>query len=409
MSAVSFGRVDDDLNVYVIDAGTERRVGQMPGATAEAALAFYVRKYDDLAANVRLLEQRVAAKADPASLLKTAEKLAADLSEPSAVGDLDVLRARVAAIEPKLADIREAKREANKELAAAALVEREAIVVSAEKLAANTEKIIWKTASAEMTALFDKWQSLQKNGARAPKAEADALWKRFSAARNKFDSAKRTFFATQDSTTKAAKSKKLQLVAAAEAMVASGSDSTLEYRKLVDAWKAAGRTGGKGDDALWERFKAAGDAVFAVRSAKSAEIDASQSEALAAKLALLEEAKKIDPSANLGEAKKLLADIQKRWQAAGRVSREALRETDDKLKAIERKVRDEEQEHWRKSDPATKARTNDVAEKIEQSIAKLQTELAAATAANDSKKIADAKSALEAREAWLKVVLASAN
>jgi len=409
LSAVSFGRVDSDLNVYVTDAGNERRVGQMPGASAEDALAFYVRKFDELAANVRLLEQRVAAKADPASLLKTVTKLTADLVEPSAVGDLAALRARVAAIEPQLETIREAKREANKELAAAALVEREAIVVNAEALAANTEKVIWKTASAEMTALFEKWQSLQKNGARAPKAEADALWKRFSAARNKFDSAKRAFFATQDSKTKAAKSKKLELVAAAEAMVANGSDSTLEYRKLVDAWKAAGRSGGKGDDALWERFKAAGDAVFALRSAKSEEINASQAEALAVKLALLEEAKGIDPAKDLAAAKKALQSIQKRWQSAGRVAREALRDTDDKLKAIERKVHEAEQEHWRKSDPATKARTNDVATQIEESIAKLRSELEVATTAKDAKKIADAKSAIEAREAWLKVVLASSN
>ncbi len=409
MSAVSFGRVDADLNVFVSDNGVERRVGQMPGASADDALAFYVRKFEDLAANVRLLEQRVAAKADPASLLKTVEKLNADLAEPSAVGDLAALRTRVAAIEPKLAEIREAKREANKEAAAAALVEREAIVVKAEALSADTSKVIWKSASAEMTALFDQWQSLQKTGARAPKAEADALWKRFSVARTKFDSAKRAFFSAQDSAVKAAKSKKLEIVATAEALATAGSDSTLEYRKLVDTWKAAGRTNGKGDDALWERFKAAGDAIFANRSAKTEEISASQTQALEAKLALLEEAKKINPEKDLNEAKRLLLDIQKRWEKAGRVSREALRDTDDKLKAIERKVREAEQEHWRKSDPATKARTNDVVAKIEDSIAKLQSELSAATASKDAKKIADAKSAIEAREAWLKVVVASSN
>ena len=409
MSAVSFGRVDADLNVFVTDNGVERRVGQMPGASADEALAFYVRKFEDLAANVRLLEQRVAAKADPASLLKTVEKLNADLSEPSAVGDLAALRTRVAAIEPKLAEIREAKREANKEAAAAALVEREAIVAKAEALSADTSKVIWKSASVEMTALFDQWQSLQKTGARAPKAEADALWKRFSAARTKFDSAKRAFFSAQDSAVKAAKSKKLEIVAAAEALAAAGSDSTIEYRKLVDTWKAAGRTNGKGDDALWDRFKAAGDAIFANRSAKTEEISAGQTQALEAKLALLEEAKKIDPEKDLNEAKRLLLDVQKRWEKAGRVSRDALRDTDDKLKAIERKVREAEQEHWRKSDPATKARTNDVVSKIEDSIAKLQTELAAATASKDAKKIADAKSAIEAREAWLKVVVASSN
>jgi hypothetical protein len=231
-------------------------------------------------------------------------------------------------------------------------------------------KTIWKTASAEMNALFESWQTIQKSSTRLPKTEADALWKRFYNARNKFDSAKRGFFSAQDGVAKAARAKKNEIVAAAEALV--GPDAVVEYRKLLESWKAAGRTPGKGDDALWERFKAAGDKIYSAKAEKTAEISASQTEALAAKLALLEEAKKIDAKANLQEAKRLLLDIQKRWEKAGRVSREALRDTDDKLRAIEKSVRDEEQELWRKSDPATKARTNAVVEQLEESIAKLK-------------------------------------
>jgi preprotein translocase subunit SecY len=50
-----------------------------------------------------------------------------------------------------------------------------------------------------------------------------------------------------------------------------------------------------------------------------------------------------------------------------------------------------------------------VVEQLEDSIAKLKKQLDAANATKDAKKIADAKSALEAREAWLKVVLEGAN
>jgi len=408
VSVTSFGRVDEELNVFVKDGETERRVGQMPGASADEALAFFVRKFDDIAGQVRLLEQRVAAKADAASLLKTVEKLTADLAEPMVVGDIQALRDRVAKISPQLEELREAKKEANKEAIAAAIAAREEIVAKAEAMVAgDLSKTIWKTASAEMAALFESWQTIQKSSTRLPKAEADALWKRFSAARNKFDSAKRSFFSAQDGAIKAARAKKNEIVAAAEALV--GTDAVVEYRKLLENWKAAGRTPGKGDDALWERFKAAGDKIYSAKAEKSAEISASQGEALAAKLALLEEAKKIDPKANLQEAKRLLLDIQKRWEKAGRVSRESLRDTDDKLRVIEKSVRDEEQEQWRKSDPATKARTNAVVEQLEESIEKLKKQLEAASATKDAKKIADAKSALEAREAWLKVVLEGAN
>jgi hypothetical protein len=408
VSATSFGRVDDELNVFVKDGEVERRVGQVPGSTSEDAMAFFVRKFDELAGQVRLLEQRVAAKADPASLIKTVEKLSADLVEPSVVGDIQALRDRVTKISPQLEELRAAKKEASKEAIATATAAREEIVAKAEAMVAgDLTKVIWKTASAEMTALFDQWQNIQKSSVRLPKAEADALWKRFSAARNKFDTAKRGFFSAQDGAVKAARAKKNEIVAEAEALV--GSDAVVEYRKLLENWKAAGRTPGKGDDALWERFKAAGDKIYSAKAEKTAEISASQTEALAAKLLLLEEAKKIDAKSNLPEAKRLLLDIQKRWEKAGRVSREALRETDDKLRAIEKSVRDEEQEQWRKSDPATKARTSAVVEQLEDSIAKLKKQLDAANATKDAKKIDDAKSALEAREAWLKVVLEGAN
>ncbi|MEY4349666.1 MAG: hypothetical protein RL719_963, partial [Actinomycetota bacterium] len=132
MSVTSFGRVDEELNVFVKDGDTERRVGQMPGASADEALAFFVRKFDDIAGQVRLLEQRVAAKADAASLLKTVEKLTADLAEPMVVGDIQALRDRVAKISPQLEELREAKKEANKEAIAAAIAAREEIVAKAE-------------------------------------------------------------------------------------------------------------------------------------------------------------------------------------------------------------------------------------------------------------------------------------
>jgi hypothetical protein len=162
------------------------------------------------------------------------------------------------------------------------------------------------------------------------------------------------------------------------------------------------------DDALWLRFKAAGDIVYQAKAAKNAEMAVDFAAAKATKEALLVEAKKIDPAKNLSEAKRALGDIQKRWEKAGKVAREDIRNLEDGLKAVERQVRDFESEQWRKSDPATKARTNSVLEQLETSIAKLQAELTAAEASKDAKKIEAAKQALEARKAWLEVVKATA-
>ncbi|HEY0642203.1 MAG TPA: hypothetical protein VGD39_02200, partial [Nocardioides sp.] len=59
--AETWGRVAEDGTVFVRTADGERQVGQMPDATPEEALAFYVKRYDDLAFEVQLLEQRVEA------------------------------------------------------------------------------------------------------------------------------------------------------------------------------------------------------------------------------------------------------------------------------------------------------------------------------------------------------------
>ena len=404
MTTNEFGRVDSENNVFVIEPNGERKVGQVPNVSADEALAYFVKKFESLEGSVRLLEQRVAKKADAESISKTAAKLTVDLVEASAVGNLQALRERVLALAPKIQDLLNLKKEENKEGLAQALAAREEVVAKVEALAnGDLSKVVWKNVSATLTELFEKWQSLQKTGPRVPKPEADALWKRFQNSRNKIENAKRAFFAEAGNKAKVAKASKEAIVKKAEELATKGSDSVVDYRKLLDEWKAAGRT--KADDALWARFKAAGDTIYAAKGEQVAAITASQSEALSAKLALLEEAKAIDPTKDLAKAKQLLLNIQDRWEKAGRVSRNDLAKTEDKLKAIETSVRNAERDHWKATDPAAKARKDDVTIKLEEAIAKLETELAKAT---DKKKVAELTESLAARKAWLEVVVAAA-
>ena len=404
MPTTAFGRVDSENNVYVIEPNGERKVGQYPNVTPEEALAHFKQKYDALEGAVKLLEQRVNKKADADSISKAAAKLTVDLIDANAVGDLQSLRERVLALAPRIQDLLNSKKAENQEAISAAIAVREGIAVKAEEIAGrDLSRVIWKEISASLNALFEEWQAAQKNGPRVPKAEADAIWKRFQTARNKVESAKRAYFAEASSKAKTAKSTKESIVKRAEELVAKKSDSVVEYRKLLDEWKAAGRT--KNDDALWVKFKAAGDAIYAAKSEQIAVVSASQSEALETKLALLEEAKAIDPVKDLVAAKRLLASIQDRWEKAGRVARTDLARTEDKLRAIETAVKNAEREHWKSTDPAAKARQDDVTSKLEDAIAKLEKELAAAT---DKKKIAELTESLAARKSWLEVVRASA-
>lgn len=402
-----FGRVDSENNVFVFD-GVERKVGQYPGVTGEEALAYFERKFEDLAAQVRILEQRVANKVDSHGMKKIASKLAEDLKEPAAVGDIADLRRRVSNLDAKIANLVAEKHEVNKEAIAEAIKKREAIAARAEQIAnQDSAKTQWKTSGAEMTALFEQWQQLQKSGPKVAKSEADTIWKRFSSARTRFETAKRGYFAGLDATNKVAKAKKSSVVEQAEALAAKGSDDITAYRKLLDEWKTAGRTPGKNDDALWARFKAAGDTIFAKKSETAVVENAEQQKNLEAKLGILKDAEGIDPAKNLAEAKKQLLEIQKRWEKAGRVPKDKLRETEDKLRAIEAKVRKVEEDQWRKTDPAAIERANSVTAQIEDSIKKLEGDLAAAQTKSDAKKVKDATEALAARKAWLEVVKAS--
>ena len=405
-STPEFGRVDAENNVFVIEGGVERRVGQYPNVTADEALAFYVRKFADLEAQVRIFEQRVAAGADAHSLKKNLHTLKTELVEPNAVGNIAELRARVAAVASKIDEQVAAKHEVNKEAVAEAMAARVVIAEAAEAIAnQDAAKTQWKNSAAQMTALFEQWQNAQKTGPKLPKAEADLVWKRFSAARTKFDAAKRQYFAGLDAANKAVKGKKVAIVTAAEALVSKGADAVAEYRKLLDEWKAAGRSQGKADDELWARFKAAGDTIYAAKGEAVAVENTEFAANLAVKLELLAEAEKtVKPEKDLNEAKKLLASIQSRWEKAGKVPREKVREVEDRLKAVENKVRQVEQEEWRKTDPAAIERTNSVLSQLEDSIVKLEEDLKAAKAKKDAKATKAAEEALAARKAWLEVV-----
>jgi hypothetical protein len=407
MSTTQFGRVDAENNVFVID-GSERKVGQYPGVTPDDALAYFVRKFEDLAAQVRILEQRVANKVDSHGMKKIAAKLVEDLREPAAVGDLADLRRRVNNLDEKIAALVAEKHEATKEATAEALASRLKIAERAEQIAnQDASKTQWKSSGAEMTKLFEQWQELQKSGPKVSKSEADAIWKRFSSARTRFETAKRGYFAGLDATNKIVKAKKNSIVEAAEALAAKGSDDIAAYRKLLDEWKASGRTPGKSDDALWARFKSAGDTIFAKKSETAVVENAEQEKNLAIKLEIIKDAASIDPEKDLAGAKKALQVIQQRWEKAGKVPKDKLRETEDKLRAIEAKVRKVEEEQWRKTDPAAIERSNSVTTQLEDSIKKLEIALEKATASKDAKKIKDATEALEARKAWLEVVKAS--
>ena len=404
MSTVSqneqpWGRVDENRTVYVREGDTEREVGQFPDGTAEEALAYYERKYADLEGQVTLLEARIARGVAGGEAAEAVAHLQQLLVEPAAVGDLAALRARVEKLTEKAGELSE-KQKAEREAARAeSLARREAVVAEAERLAAQPETSIrWKETGEAFERLFHEWQDAQRTGASVPKAQADALWKRFRSARQTFDSARRGHFAKMDANNKEVKQAKERLIAQAEALAPRGVEGIPAYRNLLDEWKSAGRASRKLDDQLWARFKAAGDVLYQAKAAEIAQQDEEYGENLKAKEALLAEAEPLLQEKDRIAARKRLTELQLKWDEIGRVPREALRDIEGRLRKIEDHVKGLEDEHWRSTNPETKARSEGLRGQLEASIAQLTEEIASA---KDAKTKKEAEQKLATQQSWL--------
>ena len=406
-AAEPWGRVDDDGTVSVREADGWRVVGQYPDGSAEEALAYFERKYADLASEVTLLEVRHRRGGASASDLRaTARTINGKLEGAAAVGDLARLAARVAALTETLAAQSETEAVAAREAVDDAVKARTELVEKAEALAARDPRTVqWKQVTAEINGLFDQWQSQQQNGPRLPKSTAQQLWKRFRDARATVDKHRRAFYAELDEAHKGVRDRKTRLVEKAEALAPKGEDGIPAYRDLLDEWKTAGRAGKKVDDALWARFKAAGDALYGARvERETADAEASR-EKIEAKRALLEEAKAVGDERDIAKARSILTGIQRQWDEVGRIfPRDAERSLDDELRRIENALRGREDADWKRNDPEQKARANDMTRQLTDAIQKLEDELAAAQKSGDKKAIAQASDALEARKSWLKAL-----
>ena len=410
MDAAKWGRVDGEGRVYVQDGGAEREVGQFPDAPIAEAMAFYVRRYLDLKATIDLFATRLP-QLSVREIDSALSSISESLTEPAAVGDLEGLRARFAALKTVAAERREAvsaERAAAKEQA---LKERTAIVERAEAIAEqDPARTQWKNSGAELRELLESWKAAQRRGPRLDRPTEDGLWKRFSHARTTFDRHRRQFFSELDAKQAQVRAAKEALIKRAEEMQTSTdwAGTSAKYRDLLAEWKKAGRASRKEDDALWARFRAAQQVFYDARRAKDEAVDAEFAENLKVKEALVAKAEALLPIKDIKAAKKALRPIQDAWEEAGRVPRGAVRRIEGRMRAVEDAIREAENAEWRRTDPETKARAEGLAGQLQDAIAGLEKDLAAAQAAGDAKKIGEAEAALTARRAWLEQVLRSA-
>ncbi|MFA6577121.1 MAG: DUF349 domain-containing protein [Nocardioides sp.] len=405
MTSTEWGRVGDDGTVYVKIADGERAVGQYPVGTPEEALKFYTDRYLALETEVSLLDQRVRSGVlAPEEATETIKLVRAQVTEANAVGDLASLAARLDSLGPVIAQQRAVRRAEKAQKAAEAKEQKEKIVAAAERIAEGND---WRHGANKLRELLDEWKALP----RIDRASDDALWKRFSGARTSYTRRRKSHFAEQDEQRASAQVVKERLAKEAEAL-ASTTDwgpTAGRYRDLMREWKAAGPAPKDVDDALWARFRGAQDTFFGARDAANAALDAEFAVNAEAKEKLLVEAEALLPVTDVEAAKRAFRSIAERWDAAGKVPRDKIKDLEARIRKVEQTIRGLEDEQWRKSDPEKSARADDMVSKLQAAIAGVEADLDKARAAGNDKLAKELEENLQSRQAFLEMARRAAD
>ncbi|GGU31808.1 DUF349 domain-containing protein [Nocardioides albus] len=401
MTSEQWGRVEEDGTVYVKTAEGERSVGQYPEGTPEEALAFFTNRFDQLAFEVEQLERRVhGGKTSPDEATAAVKTVVEKVTDANAVGDLASLVARLEALAPVIATQREARKAERAAKAAEAKVAKEALVAEAEKLAQSND---WRNGANRLRELLDQWKALP----RIDRGSDDALWRRFSTARTAYTRRRKAHFAELNARREDAKVIKERIIAEAEELSSSTDwgPTAGRYRDLMRDWKAAGPAPKDVDDKLWKKFRAAQDVFFGARDAANAALDAEFAQNAVVKERLLVEAQELLPLLEKGDdmdgVKRAFRDIADRWDEAGKVPRDRIKELEGAMRKVEQAIKSAEDDQWRKSDPEKSARADDMIAKLEEAIAQVEADLEKAQASGDARKIKALEENLDSRRQFL--------
>jgi hypothetical protein len=379
--------------VYVRTADGERAIGSWQAGDSEAGLAFYHRRYDDLATEVQLLEKRLESGAgDPASTRTHAVALKAQLPAAAVIGDLAALDARLDAVLTAAEEKAGVATAAREQARAEAVAAKETLVKEAETIAESGTS--WKASGDRLRAIVDEWRQIKG----IDRKTDDALWKRFAAARDAFGRRRGQHFAQLDAERSTVKDVKERLIARAEELSTSSDwkETATAMRDLMTEWKAAGRAGRDVEDALWARFRAAQDAFFARRSETFAERDAEQVGNQRQKEDLIARAEALDIS-DPKAAQNALRELQAQFDGIGHVPRDSMRRLDDRMRAAEQRVRDAVDSEWRQG----AADSNPFLAALRDRLAEAEAKLERARKSGDEGRIKKAEDEVAARRALL--------
>jgi hypothetical protein len=89
------------------------------------------------------------------------------------------------------------------------------------------------------------------------------------------------------------------------------------------------------------------------------------------------------------------------WSRIGMTHRDKRASLDARVHAVESVIKEAEAEIWRKTDPAAKARAQEVVKQLTESIENYEKVAAKSEAAGNEKKASEARESAAARKVWL--------
>ena len=394
-----WGRVDPDGTVYVRTADGERAVGQYPEGTPEEALAFFTRRFDALAFEVQLLEQRVRAEAlSPDEATESIKQVAAQLVEPNAVGDVVGLSARLDALGPLIGLQRGQRRADRARKLEEAHTRKQEIVAEAEKISQGKD---WRNGVNRLRDLLEEWKALP----RLERKRDDELWHRFSSARTSYTRRRKTHFAELGEKREGARVVKQRLLKEAEEL----STST-EWGPTSSRFRTLMRTGRPPAPRRARSRKTSGSSSAPPRTPSSGPATpptpsrtASSRPTPRRRRSSSSRPRSCCPVTDLEAAKRAFRDIADRWDAAGKVPRDQMKSLEARIRKVEQAIRSTEDDKWRRSDPEKSARADDMLGQLERAISDIETNLDKARAAGDDRKVRELEENLASRQQFLEM------
>jgi Arc/MetJ-type ribon-helix-helix transcriptional regulator len=228
--------------------------------------------------------------------------------------DRQELQARLDAARSKLAPRVQELREADEWQRWANLQVQEELCKEMEAL--KTEENL-ELASRKMRELQSRWKQV----ALAPRAQGEAMWRRFKAAQDEVYARTSAHLAAQNEERAANLTAKQALCERAEALADSTDwvKTAAEIQALQAEWKKIGPVSRGHEKAVWERFRAACDKFFTRRQEDLKHRKEEWSANLAKKEALCEKAEALADSTDWDNAATQLKRLQAEWKTIGPV------------------------------------------------------------------------------------------